>query len=106
MRLARVATSVVLLLSLSGCQLMDVRSDRRQVARWGPSRWGPPVVSIPLISQPERTARESRGHLIDEVSVYGYDRGVTLHFSLKDHTLADLLDAAGGLPPPHRRGHE
>lgn len=85
---------------LAGCQLPP---------SWLPegrklSRWGPPINLLAPIAFPEHTARESRGHLIDEVSVYGYDRGVTLHFSLRDHHLADLLDAAGGLPPRNRRG--
>jgi len=32
------------------------------------------------------------------VTVYGYEQGVRLHFSLREAKLATLLDAAGGLP--------
>jgi hypothetical protein len=86
--------SVVLLSLLAGCSDLRYVSGRRREPRWAPS-----VICTPPIQVAIGRMEGQRDYLIgDEITVYGYEQGVRLHFSLREASLASLLDAAGGLP--------
>jgi hypothetical protein len=88
-------------LSLAGCS--DLRAPvRERFPRWAPSSICTPPIQVALGVVPGNRERLKN----DEVTVYGYEQGVYLHFSLEDTPLSQLLDAAGGLPKFDDRGRE
>lgn len=85
------ALLLFLVVGLVGCS--DFRYARRE------PRWPPSVICRPPIQVALGFIPGAKDYLVDdEVTVYGYEQGVRLHFSLRDTTLASLLDASGGLP--------
>ena len=91
---------VLALLACAGCTPFHPKP--RVVHGWEHSIMEWPVIQASMV-----TPHESRGHLVsDDVTVYGYEKGVQLHFSLREATLAQLLDAAGGLPKFAAPGRE
>lgn len=93
----RIVCVVAALMASTGCS--TTLFSERQVERWPRSAMCTPMNEAAL-----GTPRESQGYLHEEVTVYGYAQDVQLHFSLRDTRLADLLDAAGGLPAFGGRG--
>jgi hypothetical protein len=88
--------ALIAAIATTGCSAFD-RPPR--VERW------PSVCYKPMNQASVATPHASaQGHLRDEVTVYGYAEDVQLHFSLRDTCLAELLDAAGGLPRFGGRG--
>ncbi len=85
---------LALLLLASGCSDLRYVERARREPRWAPSIACYPPMQVALGFIPGQKDY-LRG---EEVTVYGYEQGVQLHFSLRDATLASLLDAAGGLP--------
>lgn len=83
-------------------------SDLRYVYRQRKEpRWAPSVICTPPIQAALGRIPGQKDYLVDDnVTVYGYEQGVRLHFSLRDATLASLLDAAGGLPKFGGRSRE
>lgn len=94
------ALALVALLA-AGCG--DLRFARRERE----PRWAPSVICTPPIQAALGHIPGAKDYLVDdEVTVYGYEQGVHLHFSLRDASLASLLDAAGGLPKFGDKGRE
>jgi hypothetical protein len=93
-----------LLLSLvfmaAGCtnELRYTSTREVRFLRRGEPRWAPSIISLPPIQAAMSISKDTRDNMKDDVTVFGYDRGVQLHFSLHDASLASLLDVAGGLP--------
>ena len=100
--------ALVLVLLVAGCA--DVRYSEtttqevycfKKLPRWEPS-----IISRPPIQAALSIKKETRDRMIEDVTVYGYEEHVQLHFSLRDASLAALIDVAGGLPKFAENGRQ
>src|SRR5262245_9576508 len=73
-------------------------SEVRYAHRIREPRWAPSVICTPPIQAAMARIPGQKEYLVEEVTVFGYEQGVQLHFSLREARLSSLLDAAGGLP--------
>src|SRR3954471_505884 len=90
----RLALSFVLLSAVRCSDLRYMTRDRHREPRWAPS-----VICTPPIQAALGHVPGSKDYLVDDaVTVYGYEQGGRLHFTLREATPSSAIDAAGGLP--------
>jgi hypothetical protein len=93
--------ALLVLAATSGC------SEYRYMRREQEPRWAPSIICTPPIQAALGYVPGHQDYIKDEeVTVYGYEDNVKLHFSLREASLSQLLVACGGLPKFGGSGRE